>query len=47
MTLFGFVPVLVFLNRGVVIFATVGPDRSVTNCNCAIIAVPSLHRLVS
>ena len=45
MTLFEFV--LVFLIGGVIILATVGPDRSVTNCTCAVIAVASLHRFVS
>ena len=45
MTLFEFV--LVFLMGGVIILATVGPDRSVTNCTCAVIAVALLHRSVA
>ena len=39
--------VLVFLMGGVIILATVGNDRSLTNCCCAIIAIGLLHRLVS
>lgn len=42
MTLFEFV--LVFLMGGVIILSTVGNDRSVTNCTCAVIAVGLLHR---
>ena len=39
--------VIVFLIGGVIITATVGDDRSMTNCVCAVIAVALLHRLVS
>lgn len=42
MTLFEFV--LVFLMGGVIILATVGQDRSVTNCTCAVLAVALIHR---
>ena len=45
MTLFEFV--IVFLIGGVIILATVGHDRSVTNCTMAVIAVGLLHRAVS
>jgi uncharacterized membrane protein YcaP (DUF421 family) len=45
MTLFEFV--LVFLMGGIIILATVGMDRSVTNCTCAVIAVALLHRSVA
>ena len=45
MTLFEFV--IVFLIGGVAIAATVGQDRSVTNCATAIVAVGLMHRLVS
>ncbi len=45
MTLFEFV--IVFLVGGVIILATVGRDRSVTNCTLAVITVGLLHRLVS
>jgi uncharacterized membrane protein YcaP (DUF421 family) len=45
MTLFEFV--IVFLIGGVIILATVGHDRSVTNCTLAVIAVGLLHRAVS
>jgi uncharacterized membrane protein YcaP (DUF421 family) len=45
MTLFEFV--IVFLIGGVIILATVGTDRSVTNCGTAILAVALMHRLVS
>ena len=45
MTLFEFV--LVFLMGGVIILATVGRDRSVVNCTCAVIAVASMHRMTS
>lgn len=45
MTLFEFV--LVFLMGGVIILSTVGNDRSVTNCTCAIIAVGFMHRSVA
>ena len=39
--------VLVFLMGGVIILATVGNDRSITNCCCAVIAIGLLHRTVS
>lgn len=39
--------VLVFLIGGVIILATVGRDRSVTNCTCAVITVGLMHRLIS
>lgn len=39
--------VLVFLMGGVIILSTVGGDRSVTNCTCAIITIGLLHRVVS
>ncbi|HEY0760014.1 MAG TPA: YetF domain-containing protein [Acidisarcina sp.] len=39
--------VIVFLVGGVIILTTVGDDKSVTNCVCAIIAVVLLHRLVA
>jgi uncharacterized membrane protein YcaP (DUF421 family) len=45
MTLFEFV--LVFLIGGVIILSTVGKDRSVTNCTCAVLTVGCMHRLVS
>jgi uncharacterized membrane protein YcaP (DUF421 family) len=45
MTLFEFV--IVFLIGGVIILSTVGKDRSVTNCTCAVIMVGLLHRTVS
>ena len=45
MTLFEFV--IVFLMGGVIILSTVGNDRSVTNCTCAVICVGFLHRTVS
>lgn len=45
LTLFEFV--IVFLIGGVIILATVGDDRSVTNCTCAIIAIGLLHYAVS
>ncbi len=45
MTLFEFV--LVFLIGGVIILSTVGNDRSVTNCTCAVLTVGCLHRFVS
>lgn len=41
-TLFEFV--LIFLMGGTVILSTVGNDRSVTNCTCAVIAVGLMHR---
>ena len=45
MTLFEFV--IVFLMGGIIILSTVGNDRSVTNCTCAVIAVGLIHRSVS
>lgn len=45
MTLFEFV--LIFLMGGIVILSTVGNDRSVTNCTCAVISVGLMHRLLS
>jgi uncharacterized membrane protein YcaP (DUF421 family) len=45
MTLFEFV--IIFLLGGIVILATVGKDRSVTNCGSAIITVGLMHRLMS
>lgn len=39
--------VLVFLMGGVIILSTVGNDRSITNCVCAIITIGLLHRIVS
>lgn len=45
MTLFEFV--IVFLMGGIIILSTVGNDRSVTNCTCAVIAVGLLHRGMS
>ena len=45
MTMFEFV--IVFLIGGVAILATVGNDRSVTNCGMAILTVGLLHNLVS
>nr|ACI04476.1 putative conserved membrane-anchored protein [uncultured bacterium RM57] len=45
MALFEFV--LIFLLGGVIILSTVGNDRSVTNCTCAVMAVGFMHRLVS
>jgi len=45
MTLFEFV--IVFLIGGVIILATVGNDRSITNCLTAILAVGLMHRMMS
>ena len=45
MTLFEFV--IVFLMGGVIIASTVGNDKSMTNCTCAVIAVGLMHRLTS
>ena len=45
LTLFEFV--IVFLIGGVIILATLGNDRSITNCATAILAVGMMHRLVS
>src|SRR6195952_5786538 len=45
MALFEFV--IIFLIGGVIILSTVGNDRSVTNCTCAVIAVGLMHRAVA
>lgn len=45
MTPFEFV--IVFLMGGIIILSTVGNDRSVTNCTCAVIAVGLMHRFTS
>jgi uncharacterized membrane protein YcaP (DUF421 family) len=45
MTMFEFV--IVFLVGGVIILATVGNDRSITNCGMAIFTVGMLHNIVS
>jgi len=45
MTMFEFV--IVFLVGGVVILATTGGDRSITNCVMAILTVGMLHNMVS
>ena len=45
LTIFEFV--IVFLIGGVIILSTVGNDRSVTNCTCAVIAVGLMHRTVA
>jgi uncharacterized membrane protein YcaP (DUF421 family) len=45
MTPFEFV--LVFLVGGVIILATVGDDRSMTNCYGGVIAICLMHRLVN
>ena len=39
--------VLVFLIGGVIILATVGDDRSMTNCFSGVITIGLMHRLVS
>lgn len=39
--------VLVFLMGGVIIASTVGSDKSLTNCTCAVLTVGLLHRTVS
>ena len=39
--------VIVFLIGGVIILATVGNDRSITNCVCAIFTIVLLHQSVS
>lgn len=39
--------VIVFLIGGVIILATMGDDRSMTNTTCAVIAIGLMHRLVS
>jgi uncharacterized membrane protein YcaP (DUF421 family) len=45
LTLYEFV--IVFLIGGIIILATVGKDRSMTNCAIAILAVGVMHWLVS
>jgi len=45
MTLFEFV--FIFLMGGIIILSTVGNDRSVTNCTCAVMAVGLMHRTVA
>ncbi len=45
MTVFEFI--LIFLIGGVIIAATLGQDRSVTNATCAVIMVALIHRTVS
>ncbi len=45
MTMFEFV--IVFLIGGIIILSTVGDDRSVTNCTCAVITVGIMHQIVS
>ena len=45
MTMFEFV--IVFLVGGVVILATVGADKSITNCVMAILTVGLLHNMVA
>ncbi len=39
--------VIVFLIGGVIILTTVGDDKSITNCVCAIITIVLLHQFVS
>jgi uncharacterized membrane protein YcaP (DUF421 family) len=39
--------VIVFLIGGIIILATVGDDKSVTNCVCAILTIVLLHQSVS
>ena len=45
MTMFEFV--IVFLVGGVIILATVGGDRSITNCIMAILTIGVLHNIVA
>jgi uncharacterized membrane protein YcaP (DUF421 family) len=45
MTMYEFV--LIFLLGGVIILSTVGNDRSVTNCTCAVIVVGFMHRALA
>ncbi|HEY3707261.1 MAG TPA: YetF domain-containing protein [Terracidiphilus sp.] len=45
MTMFEFV--LIFLIGGIIIISTVGNDRSVTNCTCAVIVVGFMHRALA
>ncbi len=39
--------VIVFLVGGIIILATVGDDKSITNCVCAILTIVLLHQSVS
>jgi uncharacterized membrane protein YcaP (DUF421 family) len=39
--------VIVFLVGGIIILSTVGDDKSITNCVCAILTVVLLHQFVS
>ncbi len=39
--------VIVFLIGGIIILATVGDDKSVTNCVCAILVIVLLHQFIS
>ncbi len=39
--------VIVFLMGGLIILATVGDDKSVTNCVCAIITIGLMHRITA
>jgi uncharacterized membrane protein YcaP (DUF421 family) len=39
--------VIVFLIGGVIILSTVGDDKSVTNCVCAILTIGLMHRLTA
>ena len=45
MTMFEFV--IIFLMGGIIILTTVGDDKSVTNCTCAVITAGLMHRMVS
>jgi len=45
MTMFEYV--LIFLIGGVAILFTVGNDRSVTNCTCAVITIGFIHRALA
>lgn len=45
MTMFEFV--FIFLMGGIIILSTVGNDRSVTNCTCAVISVGLMHRALA
>ena len=39
--------VIVFLIGGLIILATVGDDKSITNCVCAIMTIGLMHRLTA
>lgn len=45
MTPFEFV--LIFLMGGIIILATAGDDRSMTNCFCGVITICLMHRIVT